>query len=104
MATDNNNNIMGTINELLKDPEAVNKITDLLSSQGSEQSVSNSAPDPEMMARLSKVAASMADKSDPKINLLYALKPYMNQTRSQHIEKAIKMLQMTKITGLFKDL
>ena len=64
----------------------------------------NSAPDVDMMEKVSKIASKMSDKSDPKINLLYALRPYMNSQRSQHIDKAIKMIQLTKITELFKDL
>lgn len=91
------------INEILNNPDAMEQISGMMS-QMKMPSNQNSAPDVDMMEKVSKIASKMSDKSDPKINLLYALRPYMNSQRSQHIDKAIKMIQLTKITELFKDL
>lgn len=95
MASDN---LMNKVNEILSDPDAMGKISQML---GSSQS--GGAPDANLTDKITQIASKM-NEPDPKINLLYALKPYMNQSRTQHIDKAIKMIQMTKITSLFKDM
>ncbi|MBE7038325.1 MAG: hypothetical protein E7404_05445 [Ruminococcaceae bacterium] len=97
------NDIGNKINEILNNPDAMGKISDMMSGMKNNQN-QNSIPDADMMEKVSRIASKMSDKSDPKINLLYALRPYMNNTRSQHIDRAIKMIQLTKITELFKDL
>lgn len=97
------NDIGDKINEILNNPDAMGKISDMMSGMKNNQN-QNSIPDADMMEKVSRIVSKMSDKSDPKINLLYALRPYMNNTRSQHIDRAIKMIQLTKITELFKDL
>lgn len=98
------NDIGDKINDLLNNPDALNKLSGMMSSfQGSQNQSQSNASDAQMMEKISRIASKMNDKSDPKINLLYALRPYMNNNRSQHIDKAIKMIQLTKITELFKD-
>lgn len=95
-------NIGDKINEILKNPDAVNQISQMMS--GAQTGGAQSSDDAEMTRRISQIASKMNSRSDPKINLLYALKPYMNATRAQHIDKAIKMLKLTQMTELFKDL
>lgn len=99
------NDIGDKITELLNNPDALGKISDMMSSaKGSQNFSQSNIPDAQMMEKVSRIASKMNDKSDPKINLLYALRPYMNDARCQHIDRAIKMIQLTKITELFKDL
>ena len=97
-----NDNIGDRISEILKNPDAVSKITQMMSGAANESTQSND--DLEMTRKISAIASKMNDKSDPKINLLYALRPYMNSARTQHIDRAIKMIKLTQITELFKDL
>lgn len=97
-----NDNIGDKINEILNNPDAVSKISQMMS--GASQSSVPTDDNLEMTRKISAIASKINDRSDPKINLLYALKPYMNSTRTQHIDKAIKMLRLTQITELFKDL
>ena len=97
MATDN---LMQKVNELLSNKDAISEISKMFSSEGS---ISPANEDIEMATKISKMTQKLSEP-DPKINLLYALKPYMNPSRTEHIDKAIKMIQMTKITGFFKDI
>ena len=96
MASDN---IMDKVSEILSSPDAMGEIGQMLG--GPEAPKSN--PDADMVDKISRIASRM-NEPDPKINLLYALRPYMNNARTQHIDKAIKMIQMTKITEFFKDI
>lgn len=95
----NNDNLMEKISGMLSDPksmEGIQKMVDGISgSRGGGDAFS-----PESIQKISQI---MTDNSDPKINLLYALKPYMSSVRGRQIDNAIKMLRMTKLTGIFKD-
>lgn len=95
-------NIGDKISEILKNPDAMSQISQMMS--GAQSTGAPSGDDLETTRKISQIASKMNDRSDPKINLLYALKPYMNTTRAQHIDKAIKMLRLTQMTELFKDL
>lgn len=97
MAADN---LMNKVNEILSDPDAMGKISQML---GSAQGSAPSAPDANITEKITQIASKI-NEPDPKINLLSALRPYMNPARTQHIDRAIKMIQMTKITGFFKDI
>ena len=95
----NNDNIMGKINDILSDPKTRESLQEMMGVSNSQKS-SIDAFSPENIRRISQL---MTDDSDPKINLLYALKPYMSPQRERQIDNAIKMLRMTKLTGFFKD-
>lgn len=41
-------------------------------------------------------------RNDPRSNLLMSLKPYMRGTRQKSIDSAVRMLNLTKLTGLLK--
>ena len=94
MSTDN---LMEKVNQILSNKDALGEISKMFS---------QSAPQGEEIQMAEKISqmTRKLNEPDPKINLLYALKPYMNKTRVDHIDKAIKMIQMTKITGFFKDI
>ena len=95
----NSDNIMSKINDILSDPKSRESIQEMIGGVPSQKSTID-AFCPENIQRISQL---MTDNSDPKINLLYALKPYMSSQRGQQIDNAIKMLRMTKLTGFFKD-
>jgi hypothetical protein len=40
--------------------------------------------------------------NDPRSNLLLSLRPYMREGRQRSIDTAIRMLNITKLSGLFK--
>ncbi|MBE7053798.1 MAG: hypothetical protein E7391_05945 [Ruminococcaceae bacterium] len=88
---------MDKVSQLLENKDAMSEISKMFSNntpQGNEI---------EMAEKISQMTRKL-NEPDPKINLLYALKPYMNPSRTNQIDKAIKMIQMTKISGFFKDI
>ena len=62
--------------------------------------------DPESMAYLMQmrdIVSKMTDsRSDSRSNLLMSLKPYMRDTRKRSIESAVRLLNISKLAGLFR--
>lgn len=98
------------IQNILNDPEAMGKISSLLSSlkeeNGSKEE--SSAPFPaenmQMMLRLQQIMSKMSDTDDNGVKLITALKPYLSGKRAESAETAIKMLKLSKISSLFENI
>ena len=62
--------------------------------------------DPESMAYLMQmrdIVSKMTDsRSDSRANLLMSLKPYMRDTRKRSIDSAVRLLNISKLAGLFR--
>jgi len=76
----------------------------------SNQDSANIPPSPEpasdptdMIMRIKEVMGKSSGSSDPRINLLSSLKPYMRPTRSAKMDQAIKLIQIAKIASVFKE-
>lgn len=62
------------------------------------------ADDAAEMARKIKRAANMLNTAnDPKINLLNALKPYLNKTRQRKLQTCMKLIKMGSLSKLFDE-
>ena len=42
------------------------------------------------------------NRDDPRSNLLMSLRPYMRNERRQSIDNAVRLLNLTKLSGLFR--
>lgn len=42
------------------------------------------------------------DRHDPRSNLLMSLKPYMRTSRRKSIDNAVRLLSLTRLTGLMR--
>ena len=98
------------IQNILNDPEAMGKISSLLSSfkeNGDSQS-ENSSPFPpetmQMMIRFQQIMSKMSETDDNGVRLISALKPYLSGKRAESADTAIKLLKMSKITSLLENL
>ena len=98
----NTDNIMSKINDILSNPESKKAIENIMGDTGLSLPSKN-AMDAFSGENIERISKAMMDNSDPKINLLYALKPYMSPVRERQIDNAIKMLRMTKLAGFFKE-
>ena len=66
---------------------------------------SNSMPNAEALQYISRLKGMVDDMSranDPRSNLLMSLKPYMRSGRQKSIDNAIRLLNISKLSGLFK--
>ena len=96
------------LQEFLSNPEAQNMISSLLNthpqSNAMEDAIQTASPTNEYGAGLQNILGSLNSHSDRRINLLNALKPYMSSSKASNIDKAIKMLKITQLSSILKDL
>lgn len=59
---------------------------------------------PETLMKLGNAFGKIASDDDPRINLLIAIKPYLNEKRSRGAEQAMQLLKLSKMTALFSEL
>lgn len=59
--------------------------------------------DSDMLSRVKKLAGSMSAGNDPRINLLHAIKPFMNSKRQKKIGNCIQLLQMSSLARLLDN-
>jgi hypothetical protein len=70
-----------------------------------ESSVKNSLEDNmDMMRKVSTIMDGMRNVNDPRVNLLTAISPFLNNTRQKKIGSCIKLFQMTQITRMMTDI
>ena len=60
--------------------------------------------DPEIIFKIKKIYDGINTHDDPRTRLLLALKPYMNTRRMSGIDNALKILNITKISSILKNL
>ena len=106
--------MMATLKNLLGD-NAEEKIQSVLSALGNnEANKSESSPNPpdnslssfnadtlESIGKLKSIIDGMGNSNDTRSNLLMSLKPYMRSERQKSIDSAIKLLNLSKFSGLF---
>ena len=54
------------------------------------------------ISQIKSIIDEMGSANDPRSNLLMSLRPYMNKTRQKSIDNAVKILNLSRISGLFK--
>lgn len=101
-----NDALMDKIKTLLDNPEASKLLSGMLENTGNTENETVSEPpkNTETVNRIQSALGEISGGSDPRINLLSALKPYMNSTRSEYVDRAIKIMRVAKMTSIFKDL
>ena len=57
----------------------------------------------EMVRKVTKIMDRLKNNSDPRINLLTAVRPFLSNRRQQKINDCIKILQLTSITRLLDE-
>jgi hypothetical protein len=57
----------------------------------------------EMLSRAKKIFDRLNTKDDPRINLLYSMRPFLNNNRQKKLGTCIKLLQMYNLSKLMDD-
>ena len=81
------------------------KVDDNKSGTDISKSDSSNMLSPESLRYISQIKSiidEMGSANDPRSNLLLSLRPYMRQTRQKSIDNAVKILNLSRISGLFK--
>jgi hypothetical protein len=117
------NNTIKQLTDLLNQetlPDNLKGILSLLGSQSNKQdsppkanegkdvkhnSIESSDPasNGEKFDTIMRVMSSMNSANDPRINLLSALKPFMNKRRQKNINNCINIVRISKLATLLDD-
>jgi hypothetical protein len=62
-----------------------------------------SAGNNDIMNKVMNLAGNLRGGNDPRINLLHAIKPFMNTKRQKKISNCIQLLQMTSLARLMDN-
>lgn len=92
---------MDTLKEILGDnaEDKLRGVMDSLSGGSSETDTEDYGSD--LRALMDKLGSN---RSDPRANLLLSLKPYMSEERRRSIDGAVRLLSLSKLSGLMKNL
>ncbi len=106
--------LQNKLNTILNNPDMMKTISELAGSLGDNSSDraqgSGAAPSQSggisdaAISNLQNALAGINDSSDTRINLLNALRPYMRKSRAANMDMAVKLLKLTKLTTLLKDI
>jgi hypothetical protein len=115
--------LTGKINELLSDPESMEKIKNLASMFASTSGGGGAAPseqeshdegkggggvdsgfpfDPQMLMKL-KSAMDLMRKDDPRVDFLAALKPNLSDDRRKKVDEAIHILRLLSLMPMLRE-
>lgn len=62
-----------------------------------------SSIDPATIMKITSALGKMNDKSDPRANLLYSLKPYLRDGKKDKLDQYVNLLNITKMADILKD-
>ena len=90
---------METLKGILGD-DAEDKIKNVMGSLSAGGTDNNSL---EYVMPMKDIMSKLAnDRNDPRSNLLMSLKPYMRSSRQKSIDNAVRLLNLTKLTGIMR--
>ena len=60
------------------------------------------APEPHHMTHLNSILKNLPENNPQRINLLSAIKPFLNTKRADKLDKAVQLLKNTNMANMFK--
>jgi hypothetical protein len=95
--------LQNKLNAILGNPEMMKAISSFAGGLGQSEDNNSSLGDMDLSG-IQNIVSSMNNGSDSRINLLNALKPYMRKSRADNMDMAIRIIKLTKLTSLLKDI
>lgn len=102
------------LKNLLEDPSAMEKVSGMLqafmSSEKKNDAPKNNSPlpfgldNPETLMKIGRVWSEISETTTPDVNLLMAIKPYLNEKRRREADRAMQLLKLSKMSSLFHEL
>ncbi len=102
--SDNINSVLDSVNNSIEVDDNHSAIPVSFSSANNSQNA-NDFFSPEGLKYMSKIKGiidEMGSANDPRSNLLMSLRPYMRTNRQKSIDNAVKILNLSRFSGLFK--
>ena len=102
-------NLSDKLNAIISNPEMMKTISALANSFGGENRSSEYDFNKDVSSlsgsdNIRNAIVSISNTSDSRIDLLNALKPYMRRSRAVQVDNAIRILKLTKLTSVLKDI
>jgi len=94
------------ISEVLSNPDMMQKLGEVMNSLSASNSnmPKQSEATGEITENAKNIISSLSHTDDRRITLLTALKPYLRESRASGVDTAIKILKMSKLTEVFKNI
>lgn len=89
-------------------PEMINNLMDMLnnnSSSNNDQEAKSNSPnsgfDFDTILKMKSIIDKMNVQNDPRSNLLYSLKPYLNENRKSKIDQYVQLMNISRAMEIF---
>ncbi len=99
------------LKNLLNDPATMDKLQSMMQAFGGTEKKdppSGALPfgldNPEMLMKLGKAWNEAMQDDDPRINLIAAIKPYLNEKRLHSADRAMQLLRLSKMSSVLQEL
>ena len=101
---DNVKNLLGLLaSSLSSNKEETPQSKDSQDVKAEKPSRSETDDNVEMVRKVKKVLENLNTASDPRVNLLTAIQPFLGSKRQQKLNNCIKILQMSSLSRLMDD-
>lgn len=100
MLNSNNSNTQNTSNS--QDNSNVNSTNNVNNNNNASGFDFNNI-DASTIMKITSAFGKMNDKSDPRANLLYSLKPYLRDGKKEKLDQYVNLLNVSKIANILKD-
>lgn len=98
------NNLFNMINKSSNNTSNSDSSSNYGSSNSKDNMNENSNIDFETIMKMKKIIDAMNVKDDPRSNLLYSLKPYLNDSRKSKVDQYIQLMNMSKVIDMFSSM
>ena len=99
------NNILSQVS-----PEMINNLGNMLNSNNQNNSSNQSSSqngnfnlDMNTIMKMKSIMENMNNKTDPRANLLYSLKPYLRDSKKDKLDQYVNLLNVSKIADLMNN-
>lgn len=96
---------MDTLKSILGDgaEDKIKSVMDNLSGNGGSGVPDNNLQDMQYLMQMKDIVSKLTlSHNDARANLLMSLKPYMSEGRQKSIDSAIRLLNISKLSGFFR--
>ena len=105
-----NNDMLGALKGLLGDnaDEKIGMVMDALKKDSDkpinveDDIVVNNNDSQQYLSQIKNIVGQMGNANDSRSNLLMSLRPFMRDNRKKSIDNVIKILNLSKYSGLFR--
>lgn len=100
---DNLKGLLNLLGSSSNKEEIPQKANDALPNKEEKSGRSELEENIDLMRKMKKVVDKLNTKNDPRVNLLSAIRPFLNISRQKKLNNCIKLLQMSSLTSFMDE-